>query len=525
MGAKKEKPYKVVAAFDTETTNIKIGNKWHAFVVCYQFNSLHNVDLKTYEPGNAEKVYIYKSKHEALRFIKTCIDLAGNSYIPVICGYNLIFDLQTLFYDLATNYDLKVNAQSSTNVYTLDIMGADDMPILRFWDTFHLEMSGLEAMGETAGLYKLNGSWDYSLIRTPETPLTEAEIAYATRDVQVIPAYLRYLLEANEWLEPEMLGCRVITKTSLVRQMAKNEIAPLKVKLFNGRSINLFSLFVLDCKEALPHCYYDYALEKACFRGGLTFTSAKYASVVVKNVVSLDAVSMHHLHINGHYLPKQFRPCNKRQLQDLITSVLSTTKQQLLNNYHRPFSCAFHMRIRFKNLRLKPNTAFSEYGIAIIPRGKFGFSLAGSAEYGRNDSAQAAEAAARLSGWRDWARNARFAFGKLYEAEECILHICEWELWAISRVYIWDSIDSILGEGACKFELPPDYVTLQSNLLFKRKQDMKFINKNYSEGSEFKLNIPESIPKGVTNGLLAGTLSNDFVAAYYSSTVKGMFNS
>lgn len=523
--AQNKLPFKVVAAFDTETCNIQIDNEWHAYTVCYQFNSLHNVDLRAYTPGKLERIFIYRSKSEALNFIRTCINLGSGNYIPIICGYNLMFDLQTLFYDLANTYSLAVNAQSSTNVYTLDILGANGKPILRFWDTFHLEMGGLEAMGETAGLYKLNGSWDYSLIRTPATPLTDAEISYASRDVQVIPAYLRYLLEANDWLKPEMLGCNLITKTSLVRQMAKNEIAPLKVKLNSGKSMSLFSLFVLDCKEALPHCYYDYALEKACFRGGLTFTSAKYASVVVRNVVSLDAVSMHHLHINGHYLAKQFRPCNKEQLQLLIDSVLAVSKRYLLDHYEKPFECAFHMRIRFKNLRLKPGTAFHDYGIAIIPRAKFGLSIAGSAEYSRSDSAQAAETSTRLSGWRDWAKNARFAFGKLYEAEEAILHICEWELWAISRVYEWDSIEPILGEGACKFELPPDYVTLQSNLLFKRKQDMKFINKNYSEGVVFELNIPESIPEGIAAGLRAGTLSNDFVAAYYQSTVKGMFNS
>lgn len=526
MRVKKEnKPFRVVAAFDTETTNIKVGSDWHAFVICYQFNDLHKVDLASYAPNTDEHIYIYRNKEQALNFIQACIDVAAGEYVPVICGYNLMFDLQTLFYDLVLNYRLAVNAQSSTNVYTLDIVDNDEKPILRFWDTFHLEMSGLDAMGETAGLYKLKGSWDYNLIRTPETPLTDDEVAYATRDVQVIPAYLKYLLDANDWLTPEMLGCNVITKTSLVRQMAKNEIAPLKVRLQNGRSLTLFSLFTLDCKEALPHCYYDYALEKACFRGGLTFTAAKFASVVVQNVVSLDAVSMHHLHINGHYLAKQFRPCNKVQLQGLIDSVLSTTKQQLLKNYHKPFSCAFHMRVRFTNLRLKPNTAFAEYGIAIIPRGKFGTFLDGAAEYSKNDSAQAAELSTRLNGWRDWAKNARFAFGKLYEAEECILHICEWELWAISRCYEWDSLEPILGEGACKFELPPDYVTLQSNLLFKRKQDMKFINKNYFEGSEFNLNIPDSIPAGIKAGLQAGTLSNDFVASYYQSTVKGMFNS
>ena len=69
-------------------------------------------------------------------------------------------------------------------------------------------------MGRTCGLAKALGDWDYNLTRTPETPLTADEMHYAARDVQVIPAYLRYLIEANEWLEPDMLASTVLTKTS-----------------------------------------------------------------------------------------------------------------------------------------------------------------------------------------------------------------------------------------------------------------------------------------------------------------------
>lgn len=522
---KNKKLFKVIAAFDTETTNIFYEKEWQAFTICYQFNDLSQVDLNNYQPYKDEQIYIYRYKSEALRFIDKCIEDAADSYIPVIAGYNLMFDLQTLFNDLINMYKMQVNAQSSTNVYTLDIVDDKDNILLRFWDTFHLELAGLEAMGETAGLYKLKGSWDYSLIRTPETPLTDSEIAYAKRDVQVIPAYLNYLLKSNSWLTSDMFACRVITKTSLVRQMAKAEIAPLKVKLRSGRDISIFSLFLMDCKEALPACYYDYALQKACFRGGLTFTAAKYASKVVQNVVSLDAVSMHHLHINGHYVPKIFRPATKEQLINLVKSVLNVSSADMLKNYAKPFSCAFHMRIKFTNLRLKPNTAFSEYGIAIIPRAKFGKSVAASMDYSKSEANQEAETAVRLNGWRDRAFNAVFAFGKLYTADKAILHLNEWELWNISCVYAWDSIEPVLGEVAVKFELPPDYITLQSNILFARKQDMKLIYKNYKEGDAYKLNIPKSIPDSIKNELMSGTLSNDFVNSYYNSTVKGMFNS
>ena len=64
-----------------------------------------------------------------------------------------MFDMQTLMFDLNCKYDMEVNAQSSTNVYTLDLK-KDGIMLLRFWDTYHLEMRGLAAMGETCGLQK-----------------------------------------------------------------------------------------------------------------------------------------------------------------------------------------------------------------------------------------------------------------------------------------------------------------------------------------------------------------------------------
>ena len=521
----RSRQYAIAGAFDTETANIEVNGEWHAFAVCYQMNDLREASMDTYEPGTDDHIHIWRDRSQFFAFIEDCIEWGSqHERIPIICGYNLMFDLQTVFADLHAAYDMRVSAQSSTNVYTLDLVQGKTI-LLRFWDTYHLEMRGLEAMGRTAGLAKLIGTWDYEKVRTPETPLTVEEEAYAARDVQVIPAYLRYLCDANAWLTPDLLGFKVITKTSIVRQMAAHEIAPIKRHMRRGSEQTLEALYMAVCSENFAHCYYDYALRKASFRGGWTFTAARYASVVVRNVASLDVTSMHHLFINGHYMPDQMRPCPGWALERMAASVLSTSVEYVLKHYAKPFDYAFHMRVTFTGIRLKRGSCFERWGIALIPRGKFGTRVAGSAEYSRDDSAQAADVAARLSGWRDRALNARFAFGKLYSADSATLHLSELELWCVGQVYEWDAMRVELGEGTGKFMLPPDYVTLQSNILFERKQAMKHVTNVYEEGVPYPEAVPVSIPEGIAAGLKDGALSSQFVGSYYGNAVKGAFNS
>lgn len=519
------KPFAIAAAYDTETTNYGTGEGTRAFVSCYMFNDLREVDLRDYEPGMpTENVVFLRTCGDAVTLIESLVAWgAANGVVPIVCAYNLMFDMQTLMLPLSLAYEMETNAQSSTNVYTLDLL-IDGERVLRFWDTYHLEMRGLSAMGETCGIAKACGDWDYTLIRTPETPLTDEELFYAKRDVQVIPAYLRYLLEANEWMEPEDLGCRVLTKTSIVRQMAKKQIGKLKFRNSRGRRVTLAKAFELTCAQQMPPTYEQYALRKACFRGGFTFTAASTASVVVNNVASLDVTSMHHTFINGRYIPIDFTKKPVRALAAMCESVLDTSREDVLSRYEKPFMCAFHIRARFTNLRLREGSPFAEWGIGLIPEGKFKGAPAKRAEWGTDERAKAAEAATRASGWHDTARFPVFAFGKLMSAEEATLHISELELWCISRVYEWDSMDVVLGEGTRKFRRPPDYVTLQSNLLFETKSHAKFIHKHYKEGEPYPYDIPQTIPDGIAAQLKAGTCSAKFFESYYNSTVKGMFN-
>lgn len=525
--------FRVVAAYDTETCNMGTGSEARAYPILYILNDFANVPLEEYVPDDPrETVYFDRTVEAFMRRVEGIIARGREDhYTPIICAYNLMFDLVSVLPLLADSYLLKVAAQSSTNVYYLDVFepSADmdkDAPILRFWDTFFLEQNGLKAMGETAGVAKATGDWDYSLVRTPETPLTDLELFYAKRDVQVIPAYLRYLLQANaDWISADMLGVRVLTKTGLVRQMAANTfgVVPLRKRRGKKGDVTMLDDFVHLCTDELPSDYDVYALRKACFRGGFTFTAANYACQDVTSVVSTDVTSMHHTFINGRYVPVQFGVVSPRILKLYARSVLETSRDDVLSRYWQPFGCAFHAKFRFTNLRLRKGSCFEEWGVALIPKGKFDDKVAGVDYWTDDPSSVAAEQGVRDMGFKDKADNPVFAFGKLYSAEHAELHLNELELWTISRVYEWDAIEPLFGEATVKFKRPPDYVTLQSNLLYKRKQDCKRMVKEY-RGERFEGTIPESIPQGLADEMRKGTLDPVFLNNYYNGTVKGMFN-
>nr|DAJ07907.1 MAG TPA: DNA polymerase B [Bacteriophage sp.] len=517
------KDFRLAAIFDTETANISHGVETRAYPILYIFNDLRDTSLESYDP-TSDDVRFYRHVDEALAYIDDLIAYGSeHDYVPVIAAYNLMFDMQTLMLTLTSSYTISVNAQTATSVYTLDLC-VDGNVVCRFWDTFYLEMGGLRAMGETCGLPKAVGDWDYTLVRTPETPLTEDELFYARRDVQVIPQYLQWLLRANHWLTSDMLGNRVLTKTSLVRQMARREIGGRRVTLRNGKKLTLQRAFETICNQEFPRDYESYALRKSCFRGGLTFTSAQTANVVVDNVASLDVTSMHHAFINGRRLPVKFAPAPPELLQIACERIAATSLDDVLSHYDDPFRLGLHVAVRFSHLRLRKCTCFAAWGIAICPRSKFVRTLHAGTDYSNNDRARTQDNSIRERGYVDSAVNPVYAFGKLYSADECVLHVNEVELWNVAQVYEYDDMRVLYGESTTKTIIPPDYVTLQSNMLFARKTDVKNLIKGYTEGTPYVGDIPDSIPEGIARDARTGGLSMKFLRSYYGSTVKGQFN-
>lgn len=536
MARNKCTPFRVVAAYDTETCNIGNGPDTRAYPILYILNDFADVPLEDYRPDHPnERVTFDRTPREFVNRLNGIIRRGlREDYIPIVCVYNMTFDMMSLMEKFAKSRLVKVNAQSSTNIYTMDVYWdaaavKAHRPLIRFWDTFFLERGGLSVMGDVCGIEKAVGDWDYSLIRTPQTPLTDLELFYAKRDVQVIPAYLRYLMLANDWLTPDMFGSRVLTKTSLVRQFARIKFGGVRLsKRKDGKGYNtMLTSFEQLCHREMPMNYAQYALRKACFRGGFTFTAAATACQDVHGVISTDVTSMHHTFINGRFVPIGFTPCSREALAEYARTVMETSREEVLARYWQPFDCAFHGRFIFENLRLKKGTCFNKWGVALIPRGKFAPIALGVDYWDDDPAAVAAEQGIRDRGWHDQVEGAEFAFGKLYRADKVMLHLNEIELWCISRVYEWDGMRSVFGEATITFKRPPDYITLQSNALYKRKDECKHVVSVYGDGDKPYPagEVPASIPGPLAEMLYKGEMAPDFLNNYYNGTVKGQFNS
>ena len=471
MSSHLKKQYQIACFYDTETTTIGEGSNVRAFPYLFIFNDVRECGIVDYKAGNGV-ISFPRTEDAALSCVLEMVDWGmENGVIPIIAAYNLMFDLQPLINSLRSIFDFEVCAQTSTNVYTLDLLDVESgEKVLRFWDTFYLEMNGLSAMGKTAGLPKMVGDLDYSLVRTPETPLTDTELGYAARDVEVIPAYLAYLLRANDWMRADDLGVSVLTKTSIVRQMAKRKLGCLKVTDAKGKKHELFRLFQAACNRNFPKDFEHYALRKACFRGGFTFTAARFAHKSMRNVCSLDETSAHHAFINGKMVPVDFHDDPTGEgITNICKQIMLVNP---LDNYGKPFTGAFHAQISFTNLRLKKGSVFEAYEIGLLPEAKFYTNIDLNIRDYRNVET---EKEIRANGYHDFAVNGVFAYGKLMQADQAVCFVNECEFCAIAHVYDFDSFEVLQGEMTIRFNKPPDYVTLQSMMLFEQKSEIKRI--------------------------------------------------
>lgn len=232
---------------------------------------------------------------------------------------------------------------------------------------------------------------------------------------------------------------------------------------------------------------------------------------------------MHHAFINGRYIPVHFAPTQKTVLDALIQQIISTPLSTVLKNYEKPFLSALHAKIGIKNLRLKKNSPFEKLGIATLAESKFSTAAAKS-DIGINEREKAANEHIKSLGWRDYAQGAVFAFSKLIKCDYLEIFLNEIELYTLSLVYDFDDIFAIFGESTINFEPPPDYVTLQSNILFQQKSDFKEILKNYEEGKPYEKEVPSSTPANLISDIKSGTIERTFVESYYTAIVKGNFN-
>lgn len=504
---KPPKPMKVVAAFDTETTDL--GDVAFAWLYTFAINA-HALDS---EPGQTEYVFARTEGDAVMTLCRIINEGRAGGYIPVVVVYNLAFDVQTLLADIAATWAANIVAKTPSELYAFDLLDREGGKLLRFWDLHGMNPNGVAELGRIVGIPKLYGSLDYTKIRHAMTPIIETELAYCTHDVDILLAYCAWLLRANDWLRPEWLGSRLMTNAGLVRLYAQTVIGNLKFKKTDAKkSMSTRYAYARFCATQLPKTLDAYRLRKACTRGGLNINSPTAMRRVLHNVSRWDCVSMYHAFLDGDRVPCDFQQAGRTVLRHALEETLDRGVDDILSDYARPFSAAFHAHVVLKGVRLKPGTPWDLWQIGIMSRDRFKTHIRHAAE---SDTTQDADG--------DTVQAPTFVYGKLMSAGVVDTCVNEVEWWIINRVYEVDEWEVVGGEITNRWKRPFDYVALQSNVLYEWKSEVKQIVRTYMPGMPYAGDT-DALPDGFAALAKTGELTADELDGFYA-LVKGQFNS
>ena len=95
---RERKPYRIIGAYDSETTNYDDNGNIIAFPILHQLGLLDGSPLETITPENVEQhvhIELFRHSHELYERLDQMVN-AVSDYVPVILCHNLAFDMYGL---------------------------------------------------------------------------------------------------------------------------------------------------------------------------------------------------------------------------------------------------------------------------------------------------------------------------------------------------------------------------------------------------------------------------------------------
>lgn len=515
------KPYKIVGAYDSETTNYDDDGRKVAFPILHQLGMLTNIELADVTPENVERSVNVSMFRDTLDLYRALDDLITQDldFIPVIMCHNLAFDMYGLSPWLS-RHEVKVLAKSERKPITFTILDEDGRPALVIWDTLVFTQQSLERMGRDCGYEKGVGEWDYGLVRAPQTPLSADEIDYAKRDIYTLFAWFGWWLRRNPDIEPEKLALNVVTKTGIVRERRRVRFHDLKSPHLK-QTVGQF--WIKQCMFEAPETDDELYTMMASTRGGFTFCASENASIPYdlagseKIVAGYDATSQHPAQLVSHLYPVKFEKRAPYVLDAAFRLIQVTTKEHVLENWAQPFGVAFYGCFEFKNLRPKAGSIFARDGI--LPLASARYRTKEQMDYDEDNGDKVNYVAhLRYQDFTDSAEDAVCAFGKLVSAKVARVYITELTAWEICQAYDFDEVRAVSGYSTGRFVKPCDMDVISVMQFYKAKNEFKTARESYFDRKTIdngEALVALGIAPAVVSGMEGGTISDVDVDATY----------
>ena len=260
----------IEAAFDIETTSMKIGDTKVAFMYVWMFGI---------EFG--KETYYGRSWEE---FVKLCEAIQHSFQLNekrrlVIYVHNLGYEFQ--FMRKYFEWTEVFSGSERKPMKAMTSLG------IEFRDSYILSGYSLASTAKNLHSIKISkmvGDLDYSLTRTSDTPLTTEEWKYCDNDIQIILAYIKEQIEENGDITKIPL-----TNTGRVRKYVRDYCYYKKsdgTKAGKSQYMRYRALM-----EDLTLDTDTYKQLKRTFMGGFTHANARHSNKVLTDVTSIDFTS------------------------------------------------------------------------------------------------------------------------------------------------------------------------------------------------------------------------------------------
>lgn len=314
--------YRIVFAFDIETTSFtdqvtkNDHNEKRSIMYIWQLAINGRVII-----GRTWNDFLYVMNHIVER-------LELSKYKRILCFiHNLSFE----FSYICKLFDwLKVFSISKRKpIYALTSNG------IEFRCSYLLTNYSLAKLGDQLHKYKVSklvGDLDYSLIRTPLTPLTDEEMQYCINDVLVVSAYIKEQIEAEKYIYKIPMTCTGYCRRYVRKKCLYGDRYSTWRKQYRKYKSLMNSLtLTLD----------EYCQLKRAFQGGFTHSASEYSTFTVENVDHVDFTSSY-----PYCLLSEEYPMSSSEVIDV-----SKISKEQLEDYLRRYCCLFD--VTFTNLRPK----------------------------------------------------------------------------------------------------------------------------------------------------------------------------
>ena len=285
--------------------------------------------------GINDIVYYGRTWDELKLFLKRLDDhISDRKYVFI---HNLAFEFQYL----KSNFHFDdVSARKSHKVITA-IMRDYNIVLKCSYMMSNVALKYLPKMFDLP-VEKKVGDLDYSLIRNPNTPMSEVELGYCEYDCLVLYHYILKELEVYE----DVKHIPTTNTGKVRRELQDLTRTNFKYKRLVNKAINTNPIIYNRLCEA--------------FLGGYTHANWIYADEVLENVDSYDIASSYpYVLVSQKYPNSEFKPCKIKKREDmskrlayLLVVKFKNVKCKYYNNFISASKCRNLRGAKYDNGRL-----------------------------------------------------------------------------------------------------------------------------------------------------------------------------